>query len=229
MQFKMYLLFNPVSDDNAKDVKREFNGHELATGFVLSGLGSPDWHNCIEHPCAPTIDETGADHPNMVLSRSLKGSTNDGPTSAESNCLDTAIAVTEPATNEAAYESTEVVDRDNAALEEGVIDDRGTCFRVGMTEFHGGVVVVYGTIDTTHHTLIISEEENGKTSNTIDGDEKATLLQLVNDIGPRNDIHGSGYSERSDVDRMITDDIRELVPCLALEKQGSEQSPEDWV
>ena len=113
-------------------------------------------------------------------------------------------------------------------MEEGVIDDRGTCFRVGMTEFHGGVVVVYGTVDTTHHALIITEEEDGKTSNTIDGDEKAALLQLVDDIGPRDDIHGSGYPESFGVDRMFTEDVG-LVPCLALEKQSSERSPEDWV
>ena len=93
-------------------------------------------------------------------------------------------------------------------MEEGVIDDGGTCFRVGMTEFHGGVVVVDGTIDTTHHTLIISEEEDGKTSNTIDGDKKATLLIPVDDIGPRNDIHCSGYPESFGVDRIITEDIR---------------------
>ena len=67
-QFMMYILFNPVSNDNTEDVKRELNGHELATGFVLSGLGSPDWNDSIEHSCAPAIDETGADHPSMVLS-----------------------------------------------------------------------------------------------------------------------------------------------------------------
>ena len=114
-------------------------------------------------------------------------------------------------------------------MKEGIIDDRGTCFRVGMTEFHGGVVVVDGTVDTTHHTLIISEEEDGKTSNTIDGDKKATLLQLVDDIGPRNDIHGCGYPESCGVDRMITEYASGLVPCLALEKQSPERSPEDWV
>ena len=113
-------------------------------------------------------------------------------------------------------------------MEKGVIDDRGTCFRVGMTEFHGGVVVVDGTVDTTHHTLIISEEEDGKTSDTVDGDEKATLLQLVDDIGPRNDIHCSGYPECC-VDRIITENKRGLEPYLALEKQSSEQSPEGWV
>ena len=67
-QLRIYLLFNPVSDNDTKNVKSEFNGHELATGFVLSSLGSPDWNNSIEHPCAPPIDETGADHPIMVLS-----------------------------------------------------------------------------------------------------------------------------------------------------------------
>ena len=64
-----------------------------------------------------------------------------------------------------------------------------------MTEFHGGVVVIIGTIDTTHHTLIITEEEDRKTSNTVDGDEKTTLLKLVNHIGPGNNIHGGDCPE----------------------------------
>ena len=111
-------------------------------------------------------------------------------------------------------------------MEKSVIDDRGTCFRVGMTEFHGGVIVVDGAVDTTHHTLIISEKEDGKTSDTIDGDKKATLLQLVDDIGPRNDIHCSCYPECYGVDRIITGNKSGLGPCLALEKQ---QSPEGLV
>lgn len=64
-----------------------------------------------------------------------------------------------------------------------------------MTELHGVVVVVDCTIDTTHHTLIITEEEDGETSNTIDGDEKLTLLEFVDHIGPGDDIHGSDYPE----------------------------------
>ncbi len=64
-----------------------------------------------------------------------------------------------------------------------------------MTEFHGFFVVVWCGVDTAHHTLIITEEEDGQASNTIDGNEKATLLQLVDDIGSWDEIHGGEYLE----------------------------------
>lgn len=212
-EFTIYSLFDPVSNNDTKDVQRKFDGDELSTGFMLGSLGGPDWNNSVENSCTPPIDKTGADHPSVVLSRSLKSSTENGPASSESNCLDTAITITEPPTNETAHESTEIVDGNNTTLEKGVIDEWGTCFGVGVTEFHGSVVVVDCTVDTTHHTLIISEEENGETSNTVDGDKKFTLLKLVDDIGPRNDVHRGGYSERFGVG---------WVPCLALEKQSPE-------
>ena len=78
-----------------------------------------------------------------------------------------------------------------------------------MSELHGCLVVVQSTIDTTHHSLIITEEEDGETSNTIDGDEKTTLLKFVDHIGPGNDIHGGDYPE-----------------CLVLLKVGISQSAE---
>ena len=59
-----------------------------------------------------------------------------------------------------------------------------------MAEFHGSLVVVERAIDTSHHTLVITEEEDGQAGNTIDGNEKTTLLQLMDDIGPRDSIHG---------------------------------------
>lgn len=62
-----------------------------------------------------------------------------------------------------------------------------------MTEFHGFLVVIQRTIDATHHALIISEEEDGETSDTIDGCKKAALLKLVDHIGPGNDIHVGNY------------------------------------
>ena len=58
-----------------------------------------------------------------------------------------------------------------------------------MTEFHGILIVVLGVVNTTHHTLVITKEENGQGSHAIDSDEKATLLELVNDVGSRNHIH----------------------------------------
>ena len=156
-----YSLFDPVCNNDTENVQREFNGDELSTGLVLGSLGGPDWNNSIEHSRTPSIDETGADHPSVVLSRSLESSTDDGPTSSESDGLDTAITVTERTTNETADESTEIVDGNNATLKKSVVNDWGTCFRIRMTEFHGGVVVVDCTVDTTHHTLIITEEEDG--------------------------------------------------------------------
>ena len=193
--FAVYLLFDPISDDDTKDVQGEFDGDKLSSGLVLGGLGSPDGYNSVEHSCTPSIDETGADHPRVVLSRSLKGSANDGPTSSESDGLDTPIAITEPTTHETTHERTEVVDGNDAALKKGVVDDGSPCYGIRVTELHGGVVVIHCTVDTTHHTLIITEEEDGETSDTVDGDEKLTLLQLVDHIGPGDDIHDGDYPE----------------------------------
>ncbi len=162
---------------------------------MLGSLSGPDRYNSVKHPCTPSIDETGADHPGVVLSRSLKSGSDDSPTSTERDCLDTAIFVTKPTTNETANESAKIVDGDDATLEKGIVDDGGTCLGIWVTKFHGGIVVVDCTVDTTHHTLIITKEEDGETSNTIDGNEKATLLQLVDHIGPGNDIHDGDYPE----------------------------------
>ena len=52
-----------------------------------------------------------ADHPSRVLSRALKGSTNDGPEGTKTNRLDTAVPISKRATDETADESSEVVDR----------------------------------------------------------------------------------------------------------------------
>ncbi len=195
IDFANHLLFDPVSNDDTKDVQRKFDGDKLSTGFVLGGLGGPNWNNGVKHSCTPSIDKTGADHPSVVLGRCLKSSTDDGPTRSKSDCLDAAITVTEPTTNETAHESTEIVDGYDATLKESIVDDWSTCFWIWMTKFHGSVVVVDCTIDTTHHTLIISKEEDGETSNAVDGDEKATLLEFVDHIGPGNDIHGGDYPE----------------------------------
>ena len=191
----IYSLFDPIGDNNTKDVQRKFNGDELSTGFVLRSLGGPDWNNGVEHSRSPSVYETGANHPSVVLSRCLESSTDDGPTSSESDSLDTAVTVTEPTTNETAHQSTEIVDGDDATLEKSIVDDRGPCFGVGVTEFHGLLVVVNCTVDTTHHALIISKEEDGETSNTIDGNEKTTLLKFVDHVGPGNDIHGGDYTK----------------------------------
>ena len=190
---------------------------------MLGSFGGPDWINSVEHSCAPSIDETGANHPSVILSRSLKSSTDDSPTSSKSDCLDTTITVTECTTDETADESTEIVDGNDATLEKGVIDDWGTCFGIRMTEFHGGVVVINCTVDTTHHTLIISEEEDGETSNAIDGDEEFTFLKPVDHVRPGNDVHGGDYPECLVVMNPMFLMLKErLTLCWALEKQSPE-------
>ena len=189
----MYSLFDPIGNDYTKDVERKFDGNELSPGCVLSSLGGPDWNNGVEHSCTPSIDETSADHPDMVLSRGLESRSDDGPTSSETYGLDTAITVPEPTTNETTHKSTEIVDGDDATLKEGVVDDGGACVGIRMTKFHGCIVIVQGTINPSHHTLIITEEEDGETGNTVDGDEKATLLELVDHVGPGNDVHAGDY------------------------------------
>lgn len=68
---------------------------------------------------------------------------------------------------------------------------------VRMTKVHCFLVVVLGAIDTTHHTLVIPEEEDGKRSDAVDGYEKAALLKLVDHIRPGNEIHGAEVLDRS--------------------------------
>ena len=41
----MYSLFDPISNNDTKDIEREFNGDELSTGRVLGSLGGPDWND----------------------------------------------------------------------------------------------------------------------------------------------------------------------------------------
>ena len=201
------LLLKPVGHHNTENVQGEFNGDELSTRFVLGGLGSPNRNDCIEDTRTETVDETSADHPVGVHSRALEGGTDDSPASTKRDCLYTTKFVTEPATNEAADQGTDVIDRDlsnvstyfmaplrktsyNPSLKESVVND-GRVFRRGahVAELHGITIVVRGTVDTTHHTLIITEEEDGQASNTVDRNEKTTLLKLVHHVEARDTIH----------------------------------------
>ena len=58
-----------------------------------------------------------------------------------------------------------------------------------MTEFHGGLIVIYGIIHAAHHALIITEEEDGQASHAIDGDQKLSLLELVHNVPFGDKIH----------------------------------------
>ena len=87
-----------------------------------------------------------------------------------------------------------------------------------MTEFHGIVVIVDGVVDTAHHTLIITEEEDGQGRNAIDGNQKATLLQLVGDIHAPHTIHGEVCPMGPE---MLWDEVRKLVELVA--RQGTKK------
>ena len=188
---KYCLLFNPVSDDDTKDVQSKLNGHELTTRGMFGSLSSPDRNDGVQHAGAPSVDETSADHPGVVLSRGLKSCTDDCPSSANPDCLDTAITVTKGTTNKTSHEGTKIVNGNDASLKKGVINNGGACDGICVTEFHDVVVVVWCGIDTAHHTLIITEEENRQGGDTIDGNEKLSLLEFVDHIGSRDEIHGS--------------------------------------
>ena len=133
-----------------------------------------------------------ANHPVVVLSRALEGSTDNSPSSTKTNGLDTSISITERTANETAHESTKVVDRDDASLKKSVCDIWSSGLLVQSTQPHGILIVVDGVINTAHHALIITEEEDGETGDAVDGDEQASLFQLVDNIILGNDIHTGG-------------------------------------
>lgn len=202
-------VLEPVGNDDTKDVEGEFDSDELSSGFVLGSFGSPDRNNGVQDTSAPTVNKTGEDHPGVVHGRRLKSGTEDSPSGTKRDGLDAAILVTEPTANQATYERTDVIDGNlsqeirqmsckgsllistyNASLEQRVIDDRGARLGIRVTKVHGIVIVILSAIDATHHTLVITEEKDGKSSDTVDGYEKAALLKLVNHIASWNEIHG---------------------------------------
>ena len=90
-----------------------------------------------------------------------------------------------------------------------------------MTKFHCILVVILGVINATHHTLIIPKEENRQSSHAIDSNEEATLLKLVDDVGPRNHIH-NGVGPRGLVElgiKKVTDKL------CALQRMWSKRGP----
>lgn len=62
-----------------------------------------------------------------------------------------------------------------------------------MAEFHGLFVIIRCGVNTTHHTLVITEEEDGQAGNAIDGREKLLFLPSVDHVGFRDEIHGGNY------------------------------------
>ena len=61
-----------------------------------------------------------------------------------------------------------------------------------MAKFHGVLIIVWCIIYSSHHTLIVTEKEDGESSNTVDCYEKTSLLQPMDDIAFRNEVHDRG-------------------------------------
>ena len=82
------------------------------------------------------------------------------------------------------------------------------------------MVVVNSTVDTAHHSLVITKEENGQPGNAVDGNQETTLLQLMDDIIARDSIHDGVEFEGADLlEYRPADRERLLCPaCL----QGAE-------
>ena len=57
-----------------------------------------------------------------------------------------------------------------------------------MAKSHGFSIVAIG-VDTAHNPLIITEEEDGKTGHSIDGNQQRALLQPPGHIELGNAIH----------------------------------------
>ena len=89
-----------------------------------------------------------------------------------------------------------------------------------MTKLHCSLVVVYSRIDTTHHSLVVTEEEDGEPGNAIDCNQKTTLLQLMNHIIARDSIHDGVQFKGADVLEYWSGD-RERMLCPAC-LQGAE-------
>ena len=73
------LLFDPVCSHNTENVEREFNGDKLSSRSVGGSLGGPNGCDGIQNTRADTVQDTGAEHPVGILSRTLQGCADDGP------------------------------------------------------------------------------------------------------------------------------------------------------
>ncbi|KAL8643670.1 MAG: hypothetical protein Q9226_008198 [Calogaya cf. arnoldii] len=132
----------------------------------------------------------------MIHCRGLQSGSENGPGGSEGDGLDAAKFVSEPTTKKSADKSTKIVDRHlmstyeetyDAALQKTVVDDLLPIL-IGMSEPHAGVVFD-GSVDTSHHPLIVTKEEDGQCCNTVDSDEEVAFAKAVNDIEAADLLH----------------------------------------
>jgi len=152
--------------------------------------------------------ERTAEHPIRVLGRALKSCTDNGPHRSKSNSLDTSISVTEPSSEERSEQGArKIIDRDllrlrlwcwfgdgqtdNASLKERLIDRDQALLSIIVAKAHCLSVVSVG-VDTSHHTLVISEEEDGQASDGVDCYQECSFLVPASCIPRRNTIHICG-------------------------------------
>lgn len=100
------------------------------------------------------------------------------------------------------------------ALEEGLVHNDETLAFIPVTKAHD-VGVASVSIDTTHHTLIIAEEEDGESGDAVDKDQQRPLLVATSHIEFGHTIHGDSVPESSlGVEEGVAVVIREVrVPC----------------
>lgn len=79
---------------------------------MLGSFGGPDRDDSVQDTSSPAVDETSENHPVRILSGCLKSCTENSPGGTKRDRLNTSILVTEPATNETANKSTNVVNGD---------------------------------------------------------------------------------------------------------------------
>ena len=106
-------VFNPVSDNDTEDVEGEFDGDKLAAGCVAGGFSGPDGGDGVKNACSDSVQNTGAEHPLGILSRTLESGADDSPYGGDRDGLDTAISIAKPSAEEGAKEGAwQVVDCD---------------------------------------------------------------------------------------------------------------------
>ena len=72
-------IFDPVSDDNPKNVESELDRDELTARCVAGGFGSPDGSDGVKYAGSNTVEGPSAEHPFGVLCGALESGANDSP------------------------------------------------------------------------------------------------------------------------------------------------------
>ena len=83
----------------------------------------------------------------------------------------------------------------DATLKQAVMDDDLSRTGRHRSEFHDFDGIIDGHINTAHHTLVVTEEEDSQAAHAIDGDEQGLLLIAMDDIEPGDLVHGRSISD----------------------------------